>query len=111
MKNILYALACLLIISLPASADEITKTIKLPTLQCGMCKSKIESKVSHLKGLDSITVDVELKQATVTFDDAVTTIAKIERAIAKTGYDANDVKADRRAQRKLDACCQPDGHE
>src|SRR5688572_11140486 len=98
MKKLLLTLTLVLAIALPLVAKDVTKTIKLPTIQCGMCKQKIESKLAGVKGLDSINVDVDTKTATVTFNDRVTSLARIEKAIAKVGYDANRKKADRRAQ-------------
>lgn len=112
MKKILTALALTIAVALPASAEEIkTAEIKLPTLQCGMCKRTIESKLKGTEGLDSISVDVDLKTATVVFDADVTTVTALEEAISKAGYDANEVRADKRAQKKLHPCCQPGAHE
>ena len=88
-----------------------TETIKLPTLQCGMCKEKIEANLQDLKGLKSIEVEIDEYKATVVFDSEVTTLEKIEEAITKVGYDANEQKADRKAQKKLHKCCQPGAHQ
>lgn len=112
MMKILAAIAVTVAMTLPAGAKEITTaTIRLPTLQCGMCKRTIETKLKGLEGLDSISVDVDEKVATVVFDADVTTIAKLEEAISNAGYAANDVAADKRAQKKLHPCCQPGSHE
>ena len=112
MKHLLTFLAFVAISTLSTFAKDVTTTtIDLPTLQCGMCKKTIESKVGGIDGLDSIYVDVDTKTATVTFDSEVTTLATIEQAIAKAGYDANAIKADRVAQRKLHPCCRPGAHE
>jgi copper chaperone CopZ len=112
MKRTLTGVALFLALLLPAMAAAIrTETIKLPTLQCGSCKQKIESKLKNLKGLKSIEVDVDTKSATVEFDPGVVTLEKIEKAIAKVGYDANETKANARAQSKLSPCCRPGGHE
>ena len=111
MKRIALTLFLALAIMVPVLAKEIvTETIKLPTLQCDMCKETIESKMKKVKGVKSITVDVDKLSATVEYDADVLTLAKIEKAIAATGYDANDTRANRRAQRKLDKCCQPGAH-
>lgn len=111
MKRSAITLFLALAIIIPALAREIrTETIKLPTLQCGMCKETIESKMKNLKGLKSIDVDVDKLSATVEYDADIVTLAKIEKAIAATGYGANDTPANRRAQRKLDKCCQPGAH-
>lgn len=112
MKQISTILTLLLAIVLPALAYHMeTREIALPTLQCGMCKRTIETKVTGLEGLQSITVDVEKKIATVIFNPHVTSVEAIETAISKAGYDANETKADVRAQKKLHACCQPGAHE
>jgi periplasmic mercuric ion binding protein len=112
MKRILTALALIIAIALPASAKEPqTATIKLPTLQCGTCQKTIEGKLQDFEGLDSISVDVDEKVATVVFDAEVTSVAALEQAISKIGYDANEVRADKRAQKKLHPCCQPGAHE
>ena len=110
-KTAITTLLLVMAAMLPALAKGIkTETIKLPTLQCGMCKETIEAKMKELKGVKSIDVDVEKLNATVAYDSAVLTTAKIEQAIAAIGYDANDTRASRRAQRKLDKCCQPGAH-
>jgi copper chaperone CopZ len=112
MNRTLLSVVLALFLALPAFAREVkTETISLPTLQCGMCKKNIESKLSGMQGLDSITVSVDEKTATVVYDAAVTSIEKIEEAISMAGYDANETKADRKAQRKLHACCQPGAHD
>jgi mercuric ion binding protein len=93
------------------AAKPTTATIALPTLQCGMCKKTIESKVNGVEGITSITVNVDEKTATVEFDAEIITLEGVEQAISKAGYDANETKADKRAQRKLHACCQPGAHD
>jgi Cu+-exporting ATPase len=112
MKKTILLLALALVMALPAFAkDEKTETVKLPTLQCGMCKKNIEGNLQSLKGLDSISVNVEEKTATVVYDAEVVSLTQIEEAISKVGYAANETEADRKAQRKLHACCQPGAHE
>lgn len=113
MKNAATALLMILavVMALPLHAREMrTEKIKLPTLQCGMCKETIETKMQKMKGLKSIVVDVDDLSATVEYDADVVTLAKIEKSIADIGYDANDTRAKRSAQRKLDKCCQPGAH-
>jgi periplasmic mercuric ion binding protein len=110
--KLLSTLALVLALVLPALAKEITTaTITLPTLQCGMCKRTIEAKMMDHAGLDSISVDVDEKVATVVFDADITSLDSITKAIAKIGYTANDVRADKFAQKKLNPCCQPGAHE
>ena len=112
MKRTFMGLALFLAVTMAVMAATYrTETINLPSLQCGMCKQRIEKKLKGMKGLKSVTVDVDTKTATVEYDPEKLTLAKIERAISKTGYDANDIKADQKAQNKLHACCRPGAHE
>lgn len=101
-------LALMLLVPAIASAKK-TETISLPGLQCVMCKNTIESRLADLEGLESITVDVENLNAVVVFDETKLTLAQIETAITKIGYDANEKKANFKAQSNLNACCQPGG--
>lgn len=86
-------------------ASENTTEISLPTIQCGMCVRTIEKALNKVDGIINIGVNVENKKATVTYDDTKTDLSKIETAISKAGYDANNLKADEKAYEKLNECC------
>ncbi len=107
IKNILTILFSLFIflISYSVKAENKTVEISLPTIQCDMCVSAIEKAVNKIDGVVSITVDVEGKKAKVTFDDTKTSLTRIEKAISKSGYKANNKKANKKAYDKLDDCC------
>lgn len=93
------------------TAAEKTATVKVPTLVCGMCVKNITKAASAVAGVKSVKVDKKAKTAEVVFDDAKTSMPKIEAAIATAGYDANDVKRDAAAYNKLDACCKIDSQK
>lgn len=85
-------------------------TVKIKTsAECEMCKTRLEKEVSLMKGVKSVTVDLTTQVATVVYNNTKTDPAKIRTVIANTGYDADDVKANNRAQKKLPACCKPGG--
>jgi periplasmic mercuric ion binding protein len=110
MKRLALPFLVALVAFLPAIAMELTtEKISLPTVQCGMCKNTIESKLADLEGLSSITVDVEKLTATVVYDSDKLTLKQIENAISKIGYDANETLANMKAQSKLMPCCRPGG--
>jgi copper chaperone CopZ len=79
--------------------------IKLPTMQCKICKKNIENAVKKVPGVISVNVDVEDKIAHINYDKSKTDLSKIELAITMAGYDANDKKADPSAYENLDDCC------
>ncbi len=83
--------------------------IKTPTVQCGMCKKAIETSLSKLEGVVSSEVDYKKKETTVKYNKSKTNLDKIRKAISKTGYQADDVKADKKAYSKLAKCCKVPG--
>ena len=79
--------------------------IKTPTVQCEMCKDKIEKFLIHQYGISSVKVDYKKKTTTVTWLTDRTNIEIIKAAIANAGYDADDVAADESAYKRLPKCC------
>jgi periplasmic mercuric ion binding protein len=83
-------------------------TVKIKTsAECEMCKTKLEKEVGLMKGVKSVNLDLTTQVATVVYNSTKTDPAKIKQVIANVGYDADEVKANNRAQKKLPACCQP----
>jgi mercuric ion binding protein len=72
---------------------------------CDMCKETIEKNLAFEKGIKKSVLDVDSKIVTVTYNPQKTNVEKIRLAIAKIGYDADDVPASKKAYDKLDACC------
>ena len=79
--------------------------INTPTVQCDMCKDKIENFLAHQEGIISAKVNVKKKTTTVAWITDRTNIEIIKTAIANAGYDADDVTADETAYKKLPKCC------
>lgn len=79
--------------------------IQTPTVQCEMCKNKIEQYLSREPGVSTAKVDFKKKTTTVTFLTDRTNIEQLKTAIANAGYDADDIAADESAYKKLPKCC------
>ena len=79
--------------------------VKLPSMQCSICKKNIEKAVNKVPGVINVKVDKDEKVAHINFDKTKTDILKIETAITMAGYDANEKKADPTAYNELDDCC------
>jgi copper chaperone CopZ len=79
--------------------------IQTPTVQCEMCKDKIENYLTREPGVSAVKVDYKKKTTTVTFLTDRNNIEQIKTAIANAGYDADDVTADEDAYKKLPKCC------
>lgn len=90
-----------------ATAQKTTDkaVIKTPTVQCEMCKDKIEKSLFRAEGIISVKVDVKKKTTTVTWIKDRTNIENIKTQIANTGYDADDITAEPDAYKRLPKCC------
>ncbi len=82
-----------------------TETIKINTMVCDLCVDRLNKAISSIEGVTNVSVDLKNKQAVVTFDESVTSLDKIEDIITKTGYEANNKKADKTAFDNLPGCC------
>lgn len=107
MKQIkLLALAvCGFVLSANAQKTTDKAVINTPTVQCDMCKGKIERYLKRADGVTALNVDVKKKTTTVSWITDRTNIENIKAQIANVGYDADDVAAVPEAYAKLPKCC------
>jgi periplasmic mercuric ion binding protein len=105
MKKLGLAIALLLGITF---AQAQTKTEKIQVRgNCGMCKKTIE-KAAKAAGATKATWNMDEEKLTVTYSTKKTNNMKIQKAIAKVGYDTQDVMATEASYSKLPGCCQYD---
>ena len=74
---------------------------------CGMCKTTIE-KSAKKAGVKTANWNEDSKELVVSYAVNKTTSAKIQEAIAKSGYDTQDFTADNKAYDNLHGCCKYD---
>lgn len=72
--------------------------------QCESCGGKLDE-ILDIKGVKHMKLDMAKMTITVMYNPKKTTPEKIRQAIAKLGYDADDVPADPEAVKELDGCC------
>ena len=65
----------------------IEKTLDVPAIACGHCKSAIEGAVGQLAGVDAVSVDIESKRVTVRYDAATVQQDAVVAAIEDAGYE------------------------
>jgi mercuric ion binding protein len=106
-KKTILSLMMMTIVTLAATAqDATTAELKVATSAiCGSCKATIEKALAFEKGVKKSELDVKTKVVTVTYNPEKTSPEKIRLAISNAGYDADDVKANPKAYKKLDDCC------
>jgi periplasmic mercuric ion binding protein len=86
-------------------AKKTEEVIIKTSAQCEMCKEKIEKEVLYEKGVKSAVLNLETNELKVEYKPEKTNPENIRKAIARVGYDADDVKADEKAYEKLPYCC------
>jgi periplasmic mercuric ion binding protein len=110
MKNVLM-LALIIAGSVSVSFGQAAKkglqtvTISTPTVQCGMCKQRIEKYMIREDGVTKVNVDYKHKKTKVTYYAERTNVENIKTAIANVGYDADDVTANEDSYKELPKCC------
>lgn len=82
-----------------------TVTLKTPTVQCQMCKDRIERFMMREEGVTKSVVDFKRKTTKVTYWTDRTNVENVKTAIANVGYDAEDVTANTESYNKLPKCC------
>ena len=82
-----------------------TVKVSTPTVQCDMCKKKIEDVLKRYDGVMTATVNVKKKETTVKYITDRTNEEVIKAAIANAGYDANEIAANPESYKALPKCC------
>ncbi len=75
--------------------------------QCPTCGELLEKTLIKQTGIQMITLDTNKKTIEVIYNSKKTDLSTIKTAISKLGYDADEIKADPEAYKKLDGCCKP----
>lgn len=94
--------------SLTSSAQvkaQQTLKISTPTVQCEMCKKKIETYLNRYDGITLINVNVKRKETTVKYLTDRINHEEIKTAIANAGYDAAEITANEDSYKRLPKCC------
>lgn len=110
MKAIQLTLWCLFcwVASAVAQQKPVGKAvISVPGVQCEKCKERIELYLTRQYGVGSVNVNWRKKNVTVSWYTDRTDIEQVKTHIANCGYDADDVTADEKAQKKLPPSCKP----
>ncbi len=86
MKRLLAAAVALLLLASPASAATKTVTLAVPGMFCATCPITVKKALTKVTGVAKVDVDLDKRQAVVTFDDAKTTVAALTKATTNAGY-------------------------
>lgn len=111
MKNLISIMGLLLVItffttSVFAENKNLSEVNIKTSAVCETCKSKIEKYVNKMEGIEKSNLNLETKILYVQFDKSKVSVEDIKTKIRDLGYDADEVKRDERAYKKLPKCCQ-----
>lgn len=86
MKKLLALFALSTLIAAPAWAAMKTVTLSVPGMTCAACPFTVKAALSKVEGVSKIDVIFDKREATVTFDDAKTSVQALMKATSNAGY-------------------------
>lgn len=89
----LVAAAALVAITSPLWAATQTVTLSVPGMNCAACPITVKKALSKVSGVNKINVNLDRREAEVTFDDVKANIMALKRATTDAGYPSTVVGA------------------
>ncbi len=86
MKRLATVLTLALAFSAPSWAATKTVTLVVPGMTCSACPITVKKALSKVQGVTETDVNLDKKEAQVTFDDAKTNVAALTQATKNAGY-------------------------
>ncbi len=86
MKTLLSVAVALSLLASPAWAASKTVTLAVPGMYCALCPITVKKALTKVTGVTEVNVDLDKKQAVVTYDDAKTDTATLTKATTNAGY-------------------------
>lgn len=86
MKKIFSTLTTLLVLAAPAWGAPKTVTLAVPTMNCPACPITVKKALSKVPSVSKAEVNFDRREATVTFDDAKTSLDALTKATEEAGY-------------------------
>lgn len=72
-------------------STNIVKTIEIEGMSCGHCAKKVETGLKDIKGVKSVTVDLEAKKATVTMKQEISD-GVLKNVVEELGYEVKGIR-------------------
>jgi mercuric ion binding protein len=79
-------LSTLLAAGVAFAAPPQTATLAVENMTCGTCPIVVKKALERVPGVSATSIDVDRKTATVTFDPAKVTSARLTRATTEAGF-------------------------
>ena len=104
MKNILL-LKMLLMMCFGVMAQEYHKAKFKVWGNCEMCQTKIVKAAKSVEGVKKANWNITTLQMSVKFDAELTSLEKIQKVIAESGYDNEGFRSEDEVYKNLHYCC------
>ena len=86
MRKLLTVIVLSAVLNAPALAASKTVTLSVTGMTCAACPITIKKALNKVEGVENIEVNLEKKEAMVTFDDAKTMVEALLEATKNAGY-------------------------
>lgn len=70
----------------------VTKVFHVPGMMCGNCKNTVETAALGLPGVLSASVDLDSKDATISYTEETINEEAIKQAIEDTGFEVESIR-------------------
>jgi copper chaperone CopZ len=102
--------------ALTMAAQSQTKALQVakistPSVQCDMCKNRIEQYLKRIDGVTFVNVAVKKKETNVKFLADRTNIEMIKASIANAGYDVAKQSDDSQKTPEIEIAANPDSYK
>jgi mercuric ion binding protein len=84
--NKLFVAGAVALLAAPVWAAPKTVTLSVPTMDCPVCPITVKKALLNVPGVSQAEVNFDKRLATVTFDDAKTSVDALTRATKDAGY-------------------------
>ena len=106
MRKLIIVLFSILTVNAWAQKETVNILTSAPCVGMLCCKEKIEEEMQFTRGVTAVDLEIETGILTVTFKTKKTDADKLRKVISSIGYNADDVKANKKAHDNLPSCCQ-----
>ena len=88
MRKLFAALALFAVTAAPHTsfAGQKTVVLSVPDMNCSVCPITVRKALEKVAGVQNVKATLEPPEASVTFDDAKTSIEKLTEATKRAGY-------------------------
>ena len=87
-RSLFAAIALVAVAAAPqvSLAEQKTVVLSVPDMNCSACPITVRKALEKVAGVHNVRASLEPPEASVTFDDAKTSIEKLTEATKKAGY-------------------------